>query len=575
MPKKSPRPFQKVCVDRTMEDIHAGIKNCLLVVPVAGGKTYIINMIIEALRKIDSRVRVCCICHSATLINQLRQELFENQPDADVGLYGHTLGEKRLYNDITCSMIQSVYNKISEFNRCPDVIIIDETHMVSHNEQTQYRQFINAVRQINPNSILIGLTGSPWRSDSGRLDEGENSLFDNITYEISLQYMFEEGWLVKPKVPMIQTVMDTTGVKTRGGDYIVSQLERAVDTDDTNVKCAIETEALSRGRRRLFAMTVSIQHCEHIRDALRNAGIQTEMVHSRISKEDFNRNMAWFKDDSPERKCLVNVGQLNVGFNHPPIDCLINCRPMRSPVLYMQFSGRGLRPVYASGYDLETKDGRLAAIANGTKPDVLFLDFGNTIKELGPLDLLDVRKKGNKKSGDEPSEAKEVVAKTCPACGELCLPSQAYCFNCSYCFINITPAAEKNHAILSEDIPPRELSVIAVSHKRHVSKNQDGMLKTPTLRVDYVTMAGRYSEWICFEHPNGSYPRNRAIAWHKDRMPDTPAPDTIEEALQIKYPEPSSIFTKPEGKYDKITGYDFSVKDEDKIDLSDFEELQI
>ncbi len=100
---------------------------------------------------------------------------------------------------------------------------MDECHLISHNDATQYRRFIDSVAAINPNVKVIGYTGTPFRADTGRLDEGNGKLFDGIAYEISIGYMIENGYLCKPVVPKINTVMDVTGVKTRNGDYIASQ----------------------------------------------------------------------------------------------------------------------------------------------------------------------------------------------------------------------------------------------------------------------------------------------------------------------------------------------------------------
>jgi len=105
-------------------------------------------------------------------------------------------------------------------------------------------------------------------------------------------------------------------------------------------------------------------------------------------------------------KYLVNVAVLTTGFNVPDIDCLCFMRPTRSPVLYIQTTGRGVRPVYSEGFDLNTQEGRLDSIANSIKKDCMIVDFGGVIDELGAIDTVDIRKKfsGVKEEIDEKGE---------------------------------------------------------------------------------------------------------------------------------------------------------------------------
>ena len=58
---------------------------------------------------------------------------------------------------------------------------------------------------------------------------------------------------------------------------------------------------------------------------------------------------------------LFNAMVLTTGFDYPGIDCLMMLRPTQSIGLYVQIMGRGLRNVYAPGFDLNTDEGRLAA----------------------------------------------------------------------------------------------------------------------------------------------------------------------------------------------------------------------
>ena len=140
-------------------------------------------------------------------------------------------------------------------------------------------------------------------------------------------------------------------------------------------------------------------------------------------------------------------------------------RPTRSPVLYIQYTGRGLRPVYAPGFDLDTKEGRLSAIAASGKPNVLFLDFGGIVRELGAIDSINVTKVNEEK---EPGDG-VTPFKICPSCGENCATAQKFCYNCSYHFAahSVERFSDKKSFILAAEAPIENQKVIMVEYKKH------------------------------------------------------------------------------------------------------------
>jgi len=226
--------------------------------------------------------------------------------------------------------------------------------------------------------------------------------------------------------------------------------------------------------------------------------------------------------------------------------------PTRSPVLYVQITGRGVRPVYAPGYDLSTKEGRLAAIAASHKPNCMILDFGGVVSSLGPIDQISIRKKYN---GEKESEGGEAIIKICPSCGAECAAAQRYCYACSYCCISLEEKAG-NEAVMSQDIPPEWLNVLNVFYKKHEKEG-----KTPSMKVSYYTLQGSINEWVCFEHhiysDNRRYAWNKAVQWASDRMISDP-PQTIEDALNINWPKPSRIYARKKGNFYDILDYEFS-----------------
>lgn len=553
---KTLRPYQQAAVDSLFDWFATGkIGNPLLVCPVGSGKTLIIAEIIKRILDDAPRCRIVMLTSTRELLEQNGDELKVHVPHIDMGFYCSALGQKRLHNDVTLASIQSIHNKLMQFKRAPQVIIVDEAHTISHNEQTTYRKFIDAARVLNPNLVVIGLTGTPFRSDSGRLDEGEGRLFDGVAYEIDIGWMIEQGYLCKPVTPKTTFSYDTTGVAKRKGEFVESQLQAAIDKDDFTSQAVQEVIAHGATRKKWLVFTAGIEHCDHVTKCFQAYGIAAEAITGKTSTDERTAILERYK--SGVTKCLVNVATMTTGVNIPAIDLVVFMRPTRSPVLYIQMLGRGLRPMYCygGGYDLETQNGRLQAIASSGKADCMLLDFGGVVDALGAIDALDIRKQYKAKKED--AEKGEAIMKRCPSCGTQCFAAQRYCYECSYNFVNEKlEKAATNTAIVTSDAEPETYSIITLTAAEH-SKRGDPNAPT-TMRVQYITMADNFSEFVCFNHPIGSYAHDRARAWHKQRLPDVPMPESVAAALKLHYPCPEKITVKREGKYWKVLSVDFN-----------------
>ena len=76
-----------------------------------------------------------------------------------------------------------------------DLLIIDEAHKVNSADGTSYARLIQDLKTINPNIVILGLSASPYRLDSGLFYEGEGRLFDTLYYEIDIVRLINDGYL--------------------------------------------------------------------------------------------------------------------------------------------------------------------------------------------------------------------------------------------------------------------------------------------------------------------------------------------------------------------------------------------
>ena len=80
-------------------------------------------------------------------------------------------------------------------------------------------------------------------------------------------------------------------------------------------------------------------------------------------------------------------------------------------------------------------------------------------------------------------------------------------------------------------------------------------------------------EWICVEHPEGSYARTKAAQWWAERS-HTGCPETVEECLMMidagALAKTLTIHIRPDGKFDKIVKHFVGDRpSEESYDMSD------
>jgi DNA repair protein RadD len=174
------------------------------------------------------------------------------------------------------------------------------------------------------------------------------------------------------------------------------------------------------------------------------------------------------------------------------------------------------------------------------KENCLVLDYADLLLTHGPIDQVSVKPK---RKG--PGEKGEAPTKTCSECGQRTHASARECPGCGQPFpensINEHRDTPAELPILSDDKPTFDtIEVERVTYSKHFPKDKgDGRTLVPSLRVGYWQPSGMMperwptvSEWVCLEHPRGSFARGKAEAWWEARSPD-PVPDTIDEAVRM------------------------------------------
>lgn len=499
--------------------------NPLVTAPTGSGKSLILAEFIKRACELYPGTRILVLTHIRELLQQNAQQLAGQWPTAPFGFYSAGLGRRDAHAQILFAGIQSIHSKAALLGHV-DLVLIDEAHLLSPNQNTMYRRFLSDLKSANPYLKVGGLTATPFRADSGYLIEGKNALFTDIIFEIPILYLIENGYLCPVVTPKVDTKMDVTGVGTRAGDYIPGQLERAVDKDEITVACVDEIIMHGHDRKTWLIFCAGIDHANHTADEIRARGVSCEVVTGDTPNQERDKILQDLK--TGKLRSVVNVAVLTTGVDIPAIDLIAFMRPTRSPVLYIQCTGRGMR-------------------THPDKENCLILDFGGVVDALGPIDNVNVPKPSNG-NGDAP-------IKQCPECLSINHAAVRECAECGYQFPEPEPkvnAGAANGAILSNQIEASWVDVQSVSYARHPAKKEG---KPDTICVTYNIGMERVREWLCPEHLG--YARTKFCKWWIDRGGGAP-PNSIDEALSLieALPRPSRIEVRPNGKYNDIISYD-------------------
>ena len=491
------RPYQQRSIDALYQWWVNRPGHPICTLPTGAGKSVVIAELCRLLFDTwpEEHPRTVVLVPSKELAEQNAAKLRAMLPThLSVGYYSASLGRKAPTADVIVATIGSVYKDAHLLGNIK-CVVIDECHLVSPNgaDAGRYRQFLRDLGKLCQFRV-VGYTATPFRGDGVWLTDGEDPLFSGMACNIPVQELLDAGHLsplVRP-IDAIKTQIDTSGIKTTSGDYNLHDLAERVQ--DYIPAAAAEAVTLAAERRKWIAFTATVENAVQLRRELERHGVGTAVVTGNTPKGEREERIEQFRRG--ELRCLVTVLALATGFDVPDVDCILWLRPTKSPVLYVQGAGRGLR------------------IAEG-KTDCLWLDFSDTTERLGPVDTIKGRKKSKRKSEDS-----EAPYKICDECGERVTPASAPV--CPCCGHEFPPREQEvrsasNAAIMSAQVAPK-LNTYPVTRVDYSVHSKPG--SPDSMRVDYYSGLRRVaSEWVCLEH--GGFAGQKARNWWSARQPWT------------------------------------------------------
>lgn len=213
---KTPRYYQQIAINRTIEAIAKGENRILLVMATGTGKTYTAFQIIWRLWKSRTKKRILFLADRNILVDQTRTNDFKPFGSAMTKISKRQVDKSyeiylSLYQAVTGSEEEkNIYKQFSpDFF---DLVIIDECHRGSADAESAWREILNYFSS----ATHIGLTATPKETRH----VSNIHYFGEPLYTYSLKQGIEDGFLAPYKVVRIDFDKDLTGWRPEEGKVL-------------------------------------------------------------------------------------------------------------------------------------------------------------------------------------------------------------------------------------------------------------------------------------------------------------------------------------------------------------------
>ena len=367
--EKTPRYYQRIAINRTIEAIARGQNRILLVMATGTGKTYTAFQIIHRLWKSGRKKKILFLADRNILVDQTMQQDFKPFAKVMTKIEGRKL-------DSSYELYLSLYQQLAgDENEEPfreftpdffDLIVIDECHRGSAKEESRWRKILEYFSC----ATQIGMTATPKETK----EVSNISYFGTPIYTYSLKQGIDDGFLAPYKVVRVGLDKDLEGWRPTAGQhdiygYEIDDREYNIKDYDKNLIIDERTLAVAKRVTRFlrendrFAKTivfcVDIDHAERMRQALvnENADLVAESPKyvMRITGDNAEgkAQLDYFIAEDSKYPVIVTTSKLmTTGVDCKTCRLIVLDNNINSMTEFKQIIGRGtrLKPEYGKEY---------------------------------------------------------------------------------------------------------------------------------------------------------------------------------------------------------------------------------
>ncbi|HKQ60435.1 MAG TPA: DEAD/DEAH box helicase family protein [Candidatus Polarisedimenticolaceae bacterium] len=363
---KTPRYYQRVAIDRSVQAILGGRRRVLLTLATGSGKTFVAMQIVWKLWKTrwkgDRNPRILYLADRNILIDQpITREFRPVFGDAVLRVHGTPETSREIYFALYQSLADSG-DDLGLFRDYPrdffDLVVVDECHRGSARDESTWRRVLE---HFEP-AAQLGMTATPL--------VGENAdtyrYFGDPIYEYSLAQGIEDGFLAPYRVRRVvlspdaegwspaPEQLDRFGREIPPGLYGTREFEKVVSLlCRTEAAAAYVTNYLRKTDRmsKTIVFCVDSEHALQMRDAIARANADVVrqfpdyVVRIVADEGDVGvEHLDDFADTERDSPVVATTSKLlSTGVDLPAVRNIVLFRPIGSIVEFKQIVGRGTR----------------------------------------------------------------------------------------------------------------------------------------------------------------------------------------------------------------------------------------
>lgn len=441
------RDYQHAIIER-LYVAWATVMSVLLILPTGAGKTVVFSSVIH-----EHDGAAAAVVHRKEIVSQIACSLAAlgvkhrvvAQPNTVRAIRRKQLAQfGKSYVDPTAPVgvvsVQTLTSRGAANNRDLQrwlgqvtLAVFDEGH-----HYTRHGLWGRAIEAVGAKCLLLFVTATPDRADGQGLGADADGYVQMMIEGPDTRWMMAQGYLSRFTYHAPTTDLDMSDLPITAKGDVNTQKMKARVKDSHLVGDVVDRYFQFAKGKRTIVFANDVETAEDHARAFRARGVKAVALSGQTDDSVREREVEAFTAGTGV-DVLINVDLFDEGFDVAGVEAVLLARVTMSLAKYLQMCGRGLRPVYAPGYDLTTVEGRLAAMAAGPKPKAIIIDMvRNWERHMTPnwprTWTLEGRETGVRKS---PTDM--VPQRVClnPMC---CEPYEAFYPCCPYCGLAPVPA---------------------------------------------------------------------------------------------------------------------------------------
>lgn len=313
--------------------LRVALRSCTSVLtyaPTGFGKTVLAGALIKLIFEAKKRVIFCV--HRIDLIIQTAKT-FEK-----FGIPFSYIAADHHYNPYHRVFIASIATLKNRLGKIPaDYVIVDEAHLSAASGWAAVANHYKAT-----GARLIGLTGSPERLDGKPLGD----VWDTMVMGPSVRWLIDQGHLSRYRA-FSPAGLDLSGLHTRGGEYITSELEDLMSGKAVLANAVKHWKKHAAGKRTI-AFSPSVASAERLAAEFRANGVMAVALDGNTPQADRRSAFIGFADRQID--LIINCQLFCEGFDlsaqvdrDVTVEAVLDNSPTQSLARHLQKHGRGLR----------------------------------------------------------------------------------------------------------------------------------------------------------------------------------------------------------------------------------------